>query len=519
MKTNRTACILSIGLACLLAAPGRGLAADSAPSRRPNILVFLADDMGFADCGVQGCKDIPTPNIDTLAKSGARFTNGYTSGCVCSPTRAGLVSGRYQQRFGFDANAEGKAAAGDKAPRALDIQQVTFAQRMKALGYATGLIGKWHIGAGEGYRPTERGFDEFYGFFPYGIAALGPNGEPVPIYRGLDTVEIPENLSPNHHSQVGRPGEVKSLDGPGTGSKNLSPNRQGQSGRPGKTELPKGSGTGSKNHMESFCSEALAFIDRHQKEPFFLYLPFSAVHGPYVGPEPWLSQFDALVPANRRKYAADVAQMDDIIGRVMNRLRQCGLEEHTLVFFLSDNGGPGGAASNRPLRGTKWTLWEGGIHVPFVVQWKGRIPAGQVLEQPVIQVDICATAIAAAGGQIDPQWKLDGANLLPLLEGKTAAPPHAALFWRFGVQYAVRQGDWKLVKTHVNDPPRLFNLAHDLGETTDLAAKEPAKVQQLQALWDAWNADNEPPRWIDLRWNGDGPKPKKKPASKKPTKS
>jgi arylsulfatase A-like enzyme len=443
-------------LGMLGACYGRSYAADCAP----NIVIFLADDMGFADCGVYGCKDIPTPNIDRLAAGGARFTNGYISGCVCSPSRAGLVSGRYQQRFGFDANAEGRALAVDKGPRALDIQQVTFAQRMRALGYATGLFGKWHLGSGEGYRPTERGFDEFYGFFPYGIAALGPNAEPVPIYRGLNVVEKP------------------------------------------------------RNHMEAFANEAIAFIKQHEKEPFFLYLPFSAVHGPYVGPEPWLGKFDSLVPANRRKYAADVAQMDDIIGRVMARLRQSGLEENTLVFFLSDNGGPGGAASNGPLRGTKWTLWEGGIHVPFIVQWKGRIPAGRVLPQPVIQVDICATAITAAGGQIKPEWKLDGANLLPLLEGKTKASPHETLFWRFGVQYAVREGDWKLVKAHINDRPRLFNLAEDLGEKTDLAAQHPEKVERLQELWDAWNAGNEPPRWIDQRWNGDGPRAAKQAGKK-----
>lgn len=437
------------------------ITSQSAEIVKPNVVVFLADDMGFVDCGVQGSKDIPTPNIDAIAKAGVRFTNGYTTGCVCSPTRAGFLSGRYQQRFGFDANAEGKAAPNDKAPRALDLGQVTIAQRMKALGYTTGLIGKWHVGSGDGYRPTERGFDEFYGFFPYGIAATGPTGEPVPIFRGLTQVETPAN------------------------------------------------------HMEAFCKEALAFVDKHQREPFFLYLPYSAVHGPYVGPEPWAQKFDTLVPINRRKYAADVAQMDDCIGRVMAKLRERGLEEKTLVFFLGDNGGPGGAASNGPLRGTKWTLWEGGIHVPFLAQWKGRIPAGKVIDQPVIQLDIGATAIAAAGGQVSADSNLDGVNLLPVLDGTKKDAMDRALFWRFGVQYAVRQGDWKLVKAHINDSPRLFNLANDLGEQNDLAAKEPDKVKQLQALWDSWNAKNEPPRWIDHRWNGDGPGPKKKAGGKK----
>lgn len=415
---------------------------------KPNILIFLADDLGYNDVGMQGCKDIPTPNIDALAKSGVRFTSGYTSGCVCSPTRAGLISGRYQQRVGFDANAEGKAQPTDRGPRALDIKQTTFAQRMKALGYATGIIGKWHIGEGEGYRPTDRGFDEFYGYFPFGIAAMNGN---VPIYRGTNVVERPAN------------------------------------------------------HMEQFCKEACSFLDRHQKDPFLLYLPFSAVHGPYVGPEPWLAKFDNMTPLNRRKYAADVNQMDDIIGRVMARLRERGLEENTLVFFLGDNGGPGGAANNGALRGTKWTLWEGGIRVPFAAAWKGHIPPGRVLPQPVIQLDIQATAVCAGGGTLPTDGTLDGANLLPLLEGQTEAPPHDALYWRFGIQYAVRQGDWKLVKPHIDDQPHLFNLAGDIGEKNDLAAQEPERVKKLQALWDAWNAKNEPPRWIDNRWDGRGP--------------
>jgi arylsulfatase A-like enzyme len=427
--------------------PVPSLAAPQTPAR-PNVVVFLADDLGYNDCGMQGCKDIPTPHIDALAKSGVRFTSGYTSGCVCSPTRAGLISGRYQQRFGFDANAEGKAQPTDKGPRALDIKQTTFAQRMKALGYTTGIIGKWHIGEGEGYRPTDRGFDEFYGFFPYGLAAQGGN---VPIYRGTNVVETP------------------------------------------------------KNHMEQFCAEALGFIDRRQKEPFLLYLPFPAVHGPMVGPEPWLGKFDTLVPVNRRKYAADLAQMDDIIGRVMARLRERGLEENTLVFFLGDNGGPGGAADNGALRGTKWTLWEGGIRVPFVASWKGHIPPGRMLPQPVIQLDIQATAVCAGGGTLPTDGTLDGANLLPLLEGKTEAAPHDALYWRFGVQYAVRQGDWKLSRTHIDEAPKLFNLASDVGEKNDLVAQEPERAKKLQALWDDWNAKNEPPRWIDNRWDGKGP--------------
>ncbi len=432
---------------CLLLA---GLSLAAAVASPPNIVVLVADDMGFADCGAYGGKDIPTPHIDALAGNGVKFTNGYTSGCVCSPARAGLLTGRYQQRFGFDANAEGGPAPTDRGPRALDREQVTFGQRMKALGYVTGMFGKWHQGDQPGYLPTERGFDEFYGIYPYGLAAR-TGGKPVQFYRGIQPVDTP------------------------------------------------------KNAMEQFATEAAAFIDRHRRTPFFLYLPFTAVHGPFVGPEPWAQKFDAMVPANRKNYAADLAQLDDIIGRLMAQLRDRGLEENTLVFFFSDNGGPGGAANNGPLRGTKWTVWEGGIHVPFIAQWKGRIPAGRVLPHPVIQLDLLPTAIAAAGGRVQTEWQLDGANLLPLLEGKTDAAPHEALYWRFGVIWAVRQGDWKLIKGHIDQPPRLYNLAKDLGEQNDLAAAEPARVQAMQTRWNTWNAGNEKPRWIDQRWNGDGP--------------
>jgi len=421
-------------------------AAVHAGDRPPNVVVFLADDLGYADTGVYGNTQIPTPNIDSLAQGGAKFMNGYVSGCVCSPTRAGLMTGRYQQRFGFDANAEGKVQPTDRGPRALEIGAVTFPQRMKQLGYSTGMIGKWHLGDEPGYLPTDRGFDEFLGILPYGIDWKDAEGVPTPLLRGKEKVPAPPNF------------------------------------------------------MNAFRDEAISFLDRHKDKPFFLYLPFTGVHGKHVGAEPWLSRFDASLPPGRRKFFADVSQLDDTIGQILEKLRSLGLEENTLVFFLGDNGG-GSATDNKPFQGTKWTLWDGGIHVPFIVSWKGNIPPGQVLDQPVIQLDILPTSVAAAGGKIEPDWKLDGVNLLPLLEGKSTAAPHQALFWRFGVQYAVRKGDWKLSKTGLDAPVRLFNLAKDPGEADDLATKEPGKVAELQALWDEWNKNNEPPRWIDKRWN------------------
>ncbi len=448
MKINTVRTAIVCGGAALAFGTDAIFAAESQGRTQPNVLILLADDMGYADCGAYGSKDIPTPNIDALAQEGTLFSNGYSSASVCSPSRAGLLTGRYQQRFGFDANAEGRSSKEDKGPRALDIKQTTIAQHMKTLGYTTGIIGKWHVGGSqEGYRPVDRGFDEFYGFYPHGL--------PTPIYRNAEPVpEQPPNA------------------------------------------------------MEAFATEALSFIDRHEDKPFLLYLPFSAVHRtnwqnttPFFA-DPWLNMVAPELTGKRRSYAADVMQMDDIIGRIVNRLAERGLEENTLIFFINDNGGTCIAPSNAPLRGYKWRLWEGGIRVPFIVRWKGRLPGGRTMDQPVIALDIMPTAIAAAGGEIKTKWQLDGANLLPLLEGRTNAAPHDALYWRFGVQYAVRQGNWKLVKPQLDMPPLLFNLTQDIGENHDLASAHPDKVRQLQRLWDAWEAKNEAPRWIDVRWNG-----------------
>jgi arylsulfatase A-like enzyme len=436
----------------ILANAARPLPAEDAP-KRPNLVVIVADDLGYADIGVYGGGPIPTPHVDALAKSGIQFTSGYSGGPICSPSRVGFLTGCYQARFGFDLNAEDRPTPDGQAPHALDLRAVTIAQRLKALGYATGLVGKWHIGSSPGYRPTERGFDFYYGILPYGLAAN--NGAGAQVYRGTEPEAKPAN------------------------------------------------------HMEAFAHEALTFIDQHAEEPFFLDLAFTAVHGPMVNPEDWSQKVPSSVPGPRSKYAADLMQLDDIVGRVVAKLKEKGIDRNTLVVFYSDNGGPGGAAQNGKLRGTKWTVWEGGIRVPFIASWNGRIASGQTLDQPVIQLDILPTILAAAGVEVAPEWKIDGRNLLPLLEGKSKEAPHEALYWRFGPQYAIRQGQWKLAKPHIDSQPLLFDLSADIGEQHDVAEAHPERVKALQALWDNWNASNEPPRWGNATWNGDGPKPAK----------
>lgn len=413
-------------------------AAESA--RKPNIIVIVSDDHGYAEIGVQGCQDVPTPRIDSLAKNGVRCTNGYVSCPVCSPTRAGLMTGRYQQRFGHEFNP-GPALAAD-ATFGLPLTETTLAERLKSLGYATGMVGKWHLGYRPEFYPTKRGFDEFFGFLGGAHPYLGERRDGNPIMRGTTPVEEKEYLT------------------------------------------------------DAFGREAVAFIEKHKAEPFFLYLAFNAVHNPLEATEKYLQRFPSL-SGKRRTFAAMLSALDDNVGRVLDKLRELKLEENTLIFFVADNGGPtpNTTSRNDPLRGTKGQVYEGGIRVPFLVQWKGQLPAGKVYEQPVIALDIFPTAVAAAGGNIAPEWKLDGVNLLPYLKGEKMGVPHAALFWRFGEQYAVRQGDWKLLKTPRGTKPELYNLAEDIGEKSDLAEKYPDQVKQLSDVYNAWNAQLQPPRW------------------------
>jgi arylsulfatase A-like enzyme len=263
-----------------------------------------------------------------------------------------------------------------------------------------------------------------------------------------------------------------------------------------------------------YRDEAVAFIRSNAAQPWFLYLAFNAVHAPHVASEAWLARFRHLPPRDQ-KYAALIAEADVAIGSVMATLRELGQEQDTLVFVISDNGGAAPQAEMGGLRGRKWFVWEGGIRVPWIVQWKGRIPAGGVSAEPVIQLDVLPTALAAAGAPVDPAWQLDGVNLLPLLEGRAGQLAPRALYFRFGVQYAVRQGDWKLVKASKEMSPMLVNLAADRGETTDLSAREPAKVRELQALYDQWNAGMATPRWEDRRWDGDEDRKAERKATKK----
>lgn len=426
---------------------------------RPNILIIVGDDMGNNDVGFQGCKDIPTPHLDALAKSGVKFTNGYVSGPYCSPTRAGLLTGRYQTRFGHEFNPGG-------ATSGLPLGETLLPQRLKQAGYKTGMVGKWHLGSQPAMHPQQRGFEEFFGFLGGAHSYFNTAG----VLRG--TVESKEPLY----------------------------------------------------LTDAFGREACDFISRHKADTWFLYLAFNAVHTPMDATDDRLAKFPNEKDKKRQTYNAMMLAMDEAIGRVMAKLKETGQDQKTLVTFISDNGGPTmpgvtvNGSKNAPFRGSKRTTLEGGIRVPFVVSWPGHVKPG-VYDKPVIQLDLHATALAAAGVEVKPEMKLEGVNLLPYLSGQNAGAPHEALYWRFGEQMAIRSGDFKLVRYDVNadtqtggrkqgvTPFKLYNLAADIHEDHDLASAQPEKVKELQAKWSAWNQSNVAPLWGNAKGDNDGPEP------------
>jgi arylsulfatase A-like enzyme len=423
--------------------------AEARAGQPPNVVVILADDLGWGELGAYGGKDVPTPHIDSIAASGVRCTQGYVSCPVCSPTRAGFMTGRYQQRFGHELNPGSEKDADPSF--GLPLDQATLGDRLRALGYATGWIGKSHLGYKPEFHPTKRGFDEFYGFLA-GARGYFPKNDPkngAPMLRGTEQVKEEFDYT-----------------------------------------------------TTDFAQEAVSFVERRKEKPFFLYLSFNAVHSPMEAPPSYRERFAAVTDLKRRTFCAMLAALDDSVGQVLDALEKNGLRENTIVFFFSDNGGPTPqtTSGNGPLRATKATVYEGGVRVPFLVQWPSQLPAGKVFDAPVIALDILPTVVAAAGGMNDPAWQLDGVNLLPYLKGETPGVPHENLFWRFGPQRAVRHGDWKLlVPPDADGKPELYNLANDIGEKNDLFASEPDIAQDLQQRYDDWNKENIAPRWENKR--------------------
>ncbi len=412
--------------------------AGAAGAARPNVLLIVSDDQGYADTGFQGVKDIPTPNLDALAKNGVRFTSGYVTHPFCSPTRAGLMAGRYQQRFGHERNP---LFDPNSHTEGLPVGETLLPARMKAAGYVTGWIGKWHLGAAPEFAPDKRGFTETFGFIGGGhrFREWTENGAveyQVPIKRNGVPVPAPAHLT------------------------------------------------------EAFGREAAEFMRRHQAEPWFLYLAFNAPHTPHEPTPERLARFAAIKDPVRQKYAAQLSLMDDAIGEALAALRATGQAERTLVFFFSDNGGPVGinGSDNTPLRAGKGTVYEGGVRVPFLISWPGKIAAGKTDDRPVSSVDVFATSLAVAGAPMPTDKKYDSVNLLPYLTGEKAGAPHERLFWRNGELRAVREGNWKLVRQK-GKPDELYDLGKDIAEAHDLAATQTAEVALLGAALEAWDKE------------------------------
>lgn len=411
---------------------------------KPNILLIVSDDHGYGDVGFQGCKDIPTPHLDRLAVEGMHCTSGYVSHPFCSPTRAGLMTGRYQHRFGHQLNPYYNPADHKEG---LPLSEKLLPEYLGKAGYKTGWIGKWHLGAAPEFRPENRGFAETFGFIGGGHKFLNwkvdiKNEYTVPIERNGKPVEIKEHLT------------------------------------------------------TSLGNEAADFIKRHKSEPWFLYLAFNAPHMPNEPTAERLAQFAAIADPLRRKYAAQVSLMDDAIGAALDSMRASGQDQNTLVFFFSDNGGPigskGNGSNNAPLHGGKGDVYEGGMRVPFVVKWPAKLPAGANYDLPVSSLDVFATSLAVAGVTMPTDKIYDSMNLIPYLSGEKKEAAHAQLFWRTGPSMAMREGDAKLVKLGGNQLS-LYDLKTDVGEKTNLQGDKPDTVKAMSESIKGWDAQMVPP--------------------------
>lgn len=450
--------ILLVVLAAYLFPAATIQAQASSPLTGPNIIVILADDLGYQDVGFNGCEDIPTPNIDRIAREGVRFTDGYVTYAVCGPSRAGLMTGRYQDRFGFGRNP---LLAPNDPGQGLPLSEETMATVLGRAGYRNMAIGKWHLGAHRSQWPLNRGFDEFFGFLSGGHRYF------------------PEEWTLADLSEI-----TNQWDGY-------------------RTWLMRNNGRVEEQEYltDALSREAVEFVERTAEsgQPFFIYLAYNAPHTPLQATEQYLSRFSHIPDQKRRTYASMVSAMDDGVGLLLDQLDELGIADETLVFFLSDNGGPEpvNASDNGPLREGKGSLYEGGIRVPFAVRWPGVFPGGTVYREPVISLDIMATAVALAGASASKP--LDGVNLAPYLAGEITGRPHDHLFWRKFDQdwHASRAGEMKLLRSK-DAEAELYDLANDLGEKEDIAVAGATTTGRIASAYQAWVSAMQDPVFMGL---------------------
>lgn len=437
-----------------------------AEEEKPNIIVIMADDLGYNDLGSYGCKDIPTPHLDKLAKDGVRFTSGYVTWPMCGPSRAGFLTGKHQSKFGYYKNVSAPFDPNQGLPK-MD----TIASLLKKQGYVTGGVGKWHMGTTDDQHPNSMGFDDWFGFLGGGLMYFPLDH---PSYKGRFTpIKRPLNMKYMQHTLP------------------LIHNRE-----PVKW----------KQYLTRELTDAgVSFLEKNKEKPFFLFMSYNAPHLDLEAPEETIAKFPAdnmtkipgIRPQARSIYAAMVYEMDEGIGQLLAKVDELGLDDNTVVWFLSDNGGMKATSDNRPLKGCKGKVYEGGLRVPMIVKWPGKTPQGVVLEDMVSSLDIGATSIAMAGG--DPEKSgLHGKDIRPYMTKQTSEAPHEVLFWHTGrnanTYGVIRVGDYKLISGGKGNP-ELYNLKDDLGETKNLADQFPEKVQSMRARWLEWNKDMKPPLW------------------------
>lgn len=457
--------------------------------KRPNVLVILADDMGYGDLSAYGSRLVDTDHIDSIGRDGVRFTDGYSSAPLCSPSRAGLVTGRYQQRFGFEQQVssgawperrEVREDDGSLAPlqgeaeflrRGIPLSEKNFGELFQSAGYRTAVVGKWHLGHGPDFLPHRRGFDHSVVF--YGNTSLQSTTLDDPDMVSLkvdfhdetaDTAWTREGLN-----EIRRNGEIVKVD---------------------------------QYLMFYFRDQVVDFIGQHKnsEQPFFLYFAMNSPVPPLQVPKSYFEALRTSIPnIAQRGYNALLKAQDDAVGAVLNALKASGLEEDTLVVFVSDNGTalsrPG---SNAPFSGGKYSTLEGGIRMPYMMKWPGRIPPGMLFSKPVSTLDILPTAAAACGVSTTSAQPLDGVDLLPYLREERAGEPHEALYWKLAAYSAVRVGKWKLYLEPRNGVARLYDLEADPGERHDLSEAEPRVFAEMNARYATWDSSLPPRAWTNI---------------------
>jgi arylsulfatase A-like enzyme len=453
MKNLTIAKIIFLGLGCIFF----GFKVNTFPkknsnntsykkSNTPNVIVIMVDDLGYQDVSFNGSTEIQTPNIDRIANEGVKCTSAYVTYSVCGPSRAGFITGRYSQRFGFERNPNYNP---NSINPGLPLSEYTIAETLPA-SYTTGIIGKWHLGAHPNNHPLNRGFDEFYGH-------LGGGHRYFPDELTIQDSYAVTNESDSYLTWI---------------MKNHTPVKTDQ------------------YLTDEFSEEAVHFIQKHatDQNPFFLFLSYNAPHGPLQATQKYLDRFPSL-SGDRKTYAAMVSAVDDGVGAVLDQLITSNIDENTIVFFLSDNGGKIQYSKNNPLRGGKSSIYEGGFRVPFAVQYKGTITPG-VFNKPVSALDIYATTIAVANATQDPTKPIDGVNLIPYLTNTNTAKPHPEIYLRkFDQQrYSVQKDGFKLVSFFHSGIHELYDLNNDIAETSDIFDSNPAIVDELISVRQAWTS-------------------------------